>query len=292
MNKIQPPPRKPVHPSRAPSWSAALGSFATLLSIATVLFLTTGSACAGTLGITEVVTDPQADHSENAGGNGIAFDAVPGTGTISSSDEFIELYWAGDAAVDLTGYRLDFLDTSPSSYVFGQSTAGTLRFSSNSKLTALLPRGSVLLGNPPGALNNNIRIELLTPSGELSDVWDLFGPGLDGNATGPDDEAVALRIPAGGSLFHTSITPLWVEESAPRDPAGAPGTPAAVTPEPATAWLCALSVVAALLARRRTGRSACRPSTCGWPRRFGFVRSGCAAAPGCRDHRSGAADNA
>ncbi len=41
-----------------------------------------------------LVTDPQADHSENSGGNGAPFDLEPGDGTVSSVDEFVELYFS------------------------------------------------------------------------------------------------------------------------------------------------------------------------------------------------------
>ena len=232
-----------------------------------MIVLCARGACADRLGITEVVTDPQSDHSESTGGNGVVFDHVSGSGSVTSSDEFVELYWAGREAVDLTGYRIDFLDTTPSSYVFGKSTAGTLRFSSGSKLTALMPMGVVLLGNPPGALNNKIRIELYTPAGVLSDHWDLTAPGFDGNATGLEDEAVARQIP-GSPLFHTSITPLWVEEWQPVFPAGGvlpdgadttsvpqQSTP---TPEPSTFVLCVLSAAGVLFSKWRRARRALR----------------------------------
>jgi hypothetical protein len=42
--------------------------------------------------ITEVVPDPQQDHSESSAGDGILFNETPGTGSVSSSDEYIEIF--------------------------------------------------------------------------------------------------------------------------------------------------------------------------------------------------------
>jgi len=199
--------------------------------------------------ITEVVTDPQADHSENAGGNGVAFDDVAGTGTISSVDEFVELYNAGSVPVSLAGYSLWFRDTTPSRYVFGTTTRGTLRFSAGSGIGALLAGGYVLLGNPPGALNNAIEIVLARPDGSVADFVSL-----NGNASSLLDEAVARRWNGSylDSFSHASITPL---------------APSPALPSPGTAWLLASGLAAAAATRRRAhGASGRKPSGSRRPR--------------------------
>ena len=134
-----------------------------------VLVLFVRASTAGLILITEIVTDPQLDHSESAGGNNAPYDQTPGHGTVSSVDEFVELYNAGPEPLDLTGFTLRLLDTSPSTYVFGTTTTGVLLFSAGSSLTSLLADGFVLLGNPPGAMNNGITIEINDSSGTTLD---------------------------------------------------------------------------------------------------------------------------
>lgn len=213
-------------------------------SLLTCLLLLAAPAAADSVLITEVVTDPQADHSENTGGNGMPYDLAPGTGTISSVDEFVELFNAGATPVDLTGYTLDFQDTTPSAYTFGVTSTGALRFSDGSSLEALLPGGFLLLGNPPGALNNRLEIELRDPGGALLDLLSV----PDGNATSALDEAVA-RLWSGsaftGELVRAGISPLR------------PGAP---VPEPGFLGWLGLSVLGAgsLATAGRARRAASR----------------------------------
>lgn len=190
--------------------------------------------------ITEVIVDPQLDHSESAGGNGVPYDEIPGSGTVSTVDEYVELFNASSTAVDLRGYSLDFLDTSPSRYVFGESASGiVLRFTKGSGLDALAPGGYVVLGNPPGSLNNDVTIELRAPGGALVDLLDVVG----GGASGPQDEAVARR-------FSGSYVP-GIERTA-ASPLGPP--PATATPEPSCLALVALSLLSTARATARTAR--------------------------------------
>lgn len=215
-----------------------------------LLFLAAAAprAAADSVLITEVVTDPQADHSENAGGNGVPYDLLPGTGTISSVDEFVELYNAGISSVDLTGFTLDFLDTTPSSYTFGSTAGtGTLIFASGSSLEELLPGGFVLLANPPGALNNALDVELRDPLGVLRDSL----VDIDGNATSALDEAVARVWTGHGFLDETRHAPISPLDS------GAP------VPEPgALGWLglIALAVVSRATGGRAPPAGSRRPS--------------------------------
>ncbi len=201
---------------------------------------------ADTILVTEVVTDPQQDHSESAGGNAIPYDLFPGTGTVSSVDEFVELYNASDEAIDLNGYALAFLDTSPSNYVFGTTTAGVTRYSPGSSLNELLAGGFVLLGNPPGAINNKIVVEVYDPHGNKLDRVEI----ADGKAANAAGEAVARMWDGERFLrrfFRDRITPLG---------------PASPVPEPATVLLLAVSGAAAATrrrSRRASGRK--RPET-------------------------------
>ncbi|MHC4959805.1 MAG: PEP-CTERM sorting domain-containing protein, partial [Planctomycetota bacterium] len=188
--------------------------------------------------ITEVVTDPQLDHSDSAGGNGVAFDMQPGTGTVSATDEFIELFNAGCDSIDLDGYALEFADSSPTGYIFGVTTGGTLRFSTGSSINNLLPGGFVLLGNPPGSLNNAIDIEFTDPFGGLVTSISIE----DGNASTALDEAVARAWTGAGfgsTYVREAVTPLG---------------PTPTVPEPTTALLTGLILLGAAAARPRRAR--------------------------------------
>ena len=201
-----------------------------------------GPARADPLQISEVVTDPQADHSESAGGNGTPYDLVPGTGTISSVDEFVEVFHAGSLPLDLTGYRLVFDDATPSSYDFGLSTGGVLLFSPGSSLEDFLPGGYALLGNPPGALNNRLDVLLRDPDGGLVDLLAIE----DGNAGSVADEAVTRAWTGTGYLdgiVRSPVSPLGPAPSSPQP-----------VPEPATILLVGASALAAARASARTAR--------------------------------------
>jgi len=240
------------------------------------------AAAADPVFFTEVVTDPQADHSENAGGNGVPFDLAPGTGTISSVDEFVELFNGGAASVDLAGFSIDFVDSTPSRYVFGTTTSGTLRFSTGSGLDALLPGGFVLLGNPPGALNNTIELVLRDAVGGELDRLKV----PDGNARSALDESVAL--PWSGNGFLPGI------ERAPITPLGPVPAPApagnAPVPEPGGLALAGLSVLLGLGARATRRRGRCGPGRIrpgAPPLPPGPTRTPRAARRGPRSHGSG-----
>jgi hypothetical protein len=106
----------------------------------------------------------------------------------------------------------------------------------------LLAGGFVLLGNPPGALNNAIDVILREPAGDIVDLLAI----ADGNATGTANEAVARPWIAGSpdtyATVRDRITPL----------APTPGNASeAPVPEPASILLLGISVLAAARSRRR-----------------------------------------
>ena len=214
-------------------------------------------ACADGLRITEAVVDPQADHSESSGGNGAPYDPIWGSGTLSSVDELVELGNLGCETISLSGYTLEFADTTPSSFQFGKDK-GLLLFSEKSSLESLRPGGFVLLGNPPGALNNSISIHLRDPDGELIDTLKI----LKGASTSIEDEGIHRGWIGGGlapDLLRGPISPLGLDGFESTCPAEE-STP---VPEPSSLLLLALgglSLTAACRASARRARLARRRS--------------------------------
>lgn len=166
------------------------------------------------LRINEVVTDPQQDWDDSAGGNGSPFDAVPGNGAISATDEWVELFNAGDTPVDLTessGWTIEFVDTTPEILNFANpGSAVRLVFSQGGNPSFFQSGEYLVIGNPPGNLNNDVYLILKNSGGEIVDDVELgddaegdgAGDGApDGGAGGGDatsaaDEAIA-RLPNG-----------------------------------------------------------------------------------------------
>jgi hypothetical protein len=156
--------------------------------------------------INEVVAYPNNDWS----GAAAAYQAPPGTGTVSTLDEYIELHNFGDRAVDLTGWVIEMVGAETTTTELGES--GTLVLSSGSSLVALQPQGFAVLGNPEGSLSTDVYIVLRDAEGELIDDVEIGGfidsrdregdgigdgaPGAERNgfARGAFDEAVARPV--------------------------------------------------------------------------------------------------
>lgn len=245
-------------------------------------------ACADVIRFTEVVTDPQSDHNESAGGNGVAFDQVPGSGSITSSDEWVELANVGSETFDLTGFSLSFLDSTPSTYVFGTTKTGTLLFSGTGSLTSFAPGDFLLLGNPPGALNNKIDLEFRDQYGTLIDEWSV----KDANASGLSDESLSRPL-LSDVVVQGAITPLF-ETPPPTAADGSHGGAgeAQPVPEPSTLALLGLSVAGWIGARRRKARRASCRTRSDTPQRANDPASIHRADPGYRDRPGAAAGNA
>jgi PKD repeat protein len=160
--------------------------------------------------INEVVTDPQQDWNDSAGGNGVPFDDTPGTGTVTETDEWVELFNSGAQAIDLTGWSIEFINGTNSTLDFSNPGSTELRFSAGGSVTNFQPGEYLVIGNPPGGSNNDIYIVLKDATGavvdevEIGDDFENDGAGdgapdggtSDGNAAGVNDEAVA-RFPNG-----------------------------------------------------------------------------------------------
>ncbi len=212
------------------------------------MLLAASRAGADSLLITEAVVDPQGDHSESSGGNGVPYDGMPGTGSISTVDEFLEIYNAGPVAIDLARHVLEFLDTSPEVYVFGSGGSVVLRFSAGSSIHALLPGGFVVIGNPPGAMNNLIEILLRDGDGALLDRLSISS----GAASGPGDEAIARAWD--GVRFLSTFVRAPISPLSPLPPAP-PGSVAAAAPLPEPGTLATTALILLLAARSSLRRA-------------------------------------
>jgi len=137
--------------------------------------------------ISEVVTDPQQDHAESTGGNGIVFDLVAGTGSIGTTDEYIELYNGTSESIDLRGWQLAMIDGTDVTQNLDDSS-WSLFFSDGGTVENFLAGEILVLGNPKGDLKNTVELGLATVSGDLVDSLSVE----DANATGLDDEAYKL----------------------------------------------------------------------------------------------------
>ncbi|RMD96548.1 MAG: lamin tail domain-containing protein [Deltaproteobacteria bacterium] len=149
--------------------------------------------------INEVVTDPQRDWNDTEGGNGIPFDRTTGTGQISEKDEWIELLNTTEETIDLEeeGWLLEMNDTTPERLDFAHPPPETvLRIAGDLPLSAWPPGRHLVIGNPPGQLNNDdLTLLLSDPSGRIVDVVAIEGT-LSGNAEDAEDESLH-RLPDG-----------------------------------------------------------------------------------------------
>ncbi len=135
------------------------------------------SSTAHDVTLNEIVTKPWQDYN--------------GSGTITDSDEYFELYNASvTETYNLGGWRLELIDTTPESMTL--------------ESVVLAPKGFYVIQNPPGAQNNNGRLELYDNSSNLVDAvsygnWE-GSTAPSGNATGLDDESLS-RYPDGSIIW-------------------------------------------------------------------------------------------
>ena len=159
----------------------------------------------GAIILNEVVPDPKHDWNDSSGGDGIAFNNVPGSGNISSSDEWVELKNATPFIINLVGWSVIMNDSSTATLTFGPETPN-LRFSKGGSVTAFQPGEYLTIGNPPGTLNNVVFIQLVDATGVIVDDVEIGddletdgpdgapGPGRNGNSVTVYDESIA-RMP-------------------------------------------------------------------------------------------------
>lgn len=164
-----------------------------------------------TIRIHELCATPLQDWNDSEGGNSIAFDGIPGTGLVTSDDEWIELRHFGSSITNVNNYTL-VIYTGPTLLQAPRLTTrlslGNTRIFGSGTIAAVQPGDRIVVGNPVGAMPANFFLELRNANGVLIDAVEVGGnfsssdrggdganngapgPGLDGNATNLDSEAI------------------------------------------------------------------------------------------------------
>src|SRR4029453_9430611 len=110
---------------------------------------------------------------------GGTFDRFPDPGAVTAGDprnEFIEIRNRGLVAVRVRDMVVQMNDATPEVYRIGSTTGGTVEHyvspgSTPSSADALQPGGVLVIGAPPGSMDDQIYIALVVPClGTLSDV--------------------------------------------------------------------------------------------------------------------------
>ncbi len=184
-----------------------------MLSGVTLGFVT--QKAGGHIVINEIVTDPKRDWNDTSGGDADPFGPIPGTGSVTSSDEWIELYNGSPLPIDLNGWTLEMADGSDQNHGLGSSSYVTERFSAvSSTLDNFAPGTYLVVGNPVGDMLNDVTLVLRDANGFEQDRVQLGGgKAPSGYAKGTTDEAVA-RLPNAADTDvesedweHTTPTP-------------------------------------------------------------------------------------
>lgn len=138
--------------------------------------------------ISEVVTAPLSDWNRSDG-DADPFSGKPGAGLVATDDEFIEIFNAGDHAVDLSGWTLEIIDDSSIEGPVG--AIGDFIPGQGSRLDALRPGSYAVIGNPQGTISNDVYIVIRDPDGKVIDDVEIggFSPSRDMEGDGVGDGA-------------------------------------------------------------------------------------------------------
>jgi hypothetical protein len=161
--------------------------------------------------VNEVCASPRQDWNDSSGGNGTKFDGIPGTGLVTSDDEWIELVNRAPGTTNIGSFSI-VVYAGPTllqdSRLVTRLTAANTRIVGTGTLTASQTGDRIILGNPTGSIPASCFIELRDGSGTLIDhveIGGLFsssdrggdginngapGAGQDGSSTSVADETV------------------------------------------------------------------------------------------------------
>jgi hypothetical protein len=141
----------------------------------------------------EIVLQPQKDWDDSGGGgDGIAFNAVPGSGTapgpsVTAADQWIELWTNTGTPAELTNWTLSFTSSggAPTTVTLGPANLRTVagsRYVIFAPATGILPTSTLTLTDPAHQVVDTV---------SLAAAMAILGP-----ATGAANEAIA-RTPDG-----------------------------------------------------------------------------------------------
>ncbi|WP_428269710.1 Ig-like domain-containing protein [Haliangium sp.] len=208
-----------------------------------VVSFTTEAAPANpnTVILNEICVQAQQDWDHSSGGSGPPFSPTPGPSpsSVSSSDEWIELFVISGQSVDLTGFTIEvFNGPSPGNPALevttltqGKVDSDEIQFFSSvaASLTSVPDGARVVVGNPSGSIDDDAYIVLRDANGVIMDEVEIGGvdaatdrggdgidngapeAGLNGNSTSLDDETVARSPNAADTGSDTGD---WVHSTA------------------------------------------------------------------------------
>lgn len=164
----------------------------------------------GLLQINEVVCNPRQDWKEDDARTGY-FDGTPGTGSVGSEDEWIELLSALPSGSNLSNYTLtayagpNNISSTRIVQRLGASNAGTLTkvrvFPSTSSVSNVKPGDFIVIGDPPGSLFSDIYIEVRDDNGVLLDFVEIGGNNVASDRGG---DGINNGAPAAGENGQSS----------------------------------------------------------------------------------------
>lgn len=143
---------------------------------------------AGKIVISEVLAYPINDWDQSSGG-GAPYQVPPGTGFVSSLDEYVELHNWGPGVVDMSDWTLEVIGSVTRVTVVGED--GETAITAGSALSALQPGDFLVIGNPAGSISSDAFIVLRDPYGRLIDDVEIGGltPSRDREGDGLGDGA-------------------------------------------------------------------------------------------------------
>lgn len=143
--------------------------------------------------ISEVVLFPQQDWG-HSGGVGEEFDGSPGSGNVSSTDQYIEIQNTGNVPVSLSGWSIAVIDSSDGEEQItlletDDDEGVVLSLGGTSTNNTLNPGDFALLGNPLGTISTDAFIMLRNNNSVIVDSVEIGVENFEGD--GPDDGAPA-----------------------------------------------------------------------------------------------------
>lgn len=171
----------------------------------------------GNVVINELVLHPHQNWNDQETGDGIPFNAIPGTGMVTTTDRWIELFNASDQVLDLTGWFLNMKESGSEPYIIGSGKATEIINPSPATLSNFLPEAYLVIGNPPFISDSTDAISLHDASGALVDriemgtirwsaaLSDTGTAGVFSALTGSSANEAMARVPNGACSGDASV---------------------------------------------------------------------------------------